>query len=376
MFTTMAGCGVTPIAETSQNEEIVEMPKEGREPRIISHTMNASEMLEGNAKYFFCITKHTKYDDAGEVLETINFEYINKGQVVKESTESAGVDTLQVSEYMYDLDGNWTEYVEYLNEYKPEKYTYIDRNAQGDIVYQYDFSYQAEVPVESEIFYEYEYDNAERIISLKSSTKPTVTYYAYDENGNKLEEYTYNSDKEKVLIYSYDNSYDQSDRLTKVVIRYPDGVVEQVLEYTYYKDEPGQKKRKLQHYKEDSYFYNVTEYAIDGTVTASYSYSVDDNDVLVKGSKEGYELIYDEEGKISSEIVYVPNIYFEEPDTIRTIYEYVYEYDKDGNLVKMTLLNADGEPTSYETWEYDKVKLIVPPRDDYEIGKKLKRHFQ
>ncbi len=347
MFTTMAGCGVTPIAETSQNEEIVEMPKEGREPRIISHTMNASEMLEGNAKYFFCITKHTKYDDAGEVLETINFEYINKGQVVKESTESAGVDTLQVSEYMYDLDGNWTEYVEYLNEYKPEKYTYIDRNAQGDIVYQYDFSYQAEVPVESEIFYEYEYDNAERIVSLKSSTKPTVTYYAYDENGNKLEEYTYNSDKEKVLIYSYDNSYDQADRLTKVVIRYPDGVVEQVLEYTYYKDEPGQKKRKLQQYKEDSYFYNVTEYAIDGTVTASYSYSVDDNDVLVKGSKEGYELIYDEEGKISSEIVYVPNIYFEEPDTIRTIYEYVYEYDKDGNHVKMTILTADGEPTSY-----------------------------
>lgn len=378
MATIFASCGVKTIdvSSASEDKEIVEAQKEGREPRIISHTMNASEKLEGKAKYFFCITKHTKYDEAGEVLETISFDYINRGQVVKEYTESLSDDDKLISEYMYDQDGNWIEHVEYLNEYKPEKYTYIERNEHGDIVYQYDFSYQAEVPVISEVYYEYEYDSEGHIISLKSSTKPTVTYYEYDVKGNKIEEYTYNADGDKITLYSYDNSYDKFDRLAKVVIRYPDGAVEQVYEYTYYKDEPMQKKRKLQHYKEDSYFYTVTDYAIDGTVTAAYTYSVDDNDNMIKGSREGYELVYNEERRISSEIVYVPNIYFEEPDTIRTIYEYTYEYDKYGNLIKMTLLNADGEPTSYETWEYDKLKLIVSPHDDYEIGKKLKRHFQ
>lgn len=373
----LAGC-----AKTTEEQEIkaaavaIEADSVVRKPRIISHELTAEEKLVGDSRYYCAITKHSKFDEAGNVLWTTEYEYLNKGQIVKASTESSPDGTKSVEEYAYNLDGNWTEHVKYTSEFQADEYARVEYNDHNDVVYKYDYLYGGGAEIVSEVYSEYEYDDAGHKVSYKTSQKPTVTYYVYDEYGSLVEEYSNNADGQKVTIYTYENKYDEMGRLVSMVIRYPDDTVEQMYEYTYYKDEPLQKKRKLQHYKEESLYYTCTEYAIDGTVTAQYSYSVDSDGNMVADSKEGYALKFDSDGKISEEIVYVPSIYYEKTEHVRTKFCYEYEYDADGNISKITLLNEQGDPTSYETWEYEKLKLIVAPKDDYEIGKKLKRHYK
>ncbi|MBR5597152.1 MAG: RHS repeat protein [Lachnospiraceae bacterium] len=323
--------------------------------------------------------KETTYESDGDVSCERNYTYdLSNRLVAEEMYDLYFGDPYKAYEafYEYNTDGlltkeTWTDYQmgiwtgESIYEYDAEgrriseqqSSVYDGQRSEARVEYVYDADgsgYTTNYLVGGGIYSTSEYDQNNQVIKSQDFSAGIETTYEYDEKGNVSRKIDKLADSSEV-ISEYDNEYDDNGKLVCVAEK-------SFVSHTKYEyDANGYLIHEITD-DEDKVVYENDTYgnpicitrtgSISGVTEYSYEYDASGNmlaKIYPNGNKVTYE--YNTDGNLVKET--------------SNYYEYIYEYDNNNKLVKLT--TGDG---SYEcSYEYDENgNMIREIEVDFENG--------
>ena len=314
-------------------------------PEYISLVTKMTEYSYGEISYVYTyeyndankVTKCIVTDKDGNIENVITYEYDDKQNLLREEKKDGKDERLNMYVYEYDETGKLVKYQEYLTENTPYKIVEYDGN--GNITKE-----ETYLSADSYMANQYKYDDKNREIECKftSTTSKgesvyTTTYddekhqatkvfnysdgrtalerYTYDEAGNELTMYVYDSLEDDEYNSGYEYEYDKNGNKIKWT-RYSNfEVIWFMYEYEY--NDSGKKIKEVE-YKTKGEYYATNTYTYDeyGDLTS-----------LVKDATDGMYALhytYDEKGGRTSETYVVKKNGGVEKEVSKKIYENKY----------------------------------------------------
>ena len=254
--------------------------------------------------------------DYGKISKTYEYEYDEKGNMIKSAEYDGDGNIIRIYEREYDEMGRETKFVHY--------------NGDGT--------------VNSSDEYEYD-ENGNEIKSVHYDGEGNIRWMAESEYDEKGREIYYSRKSDGVVTYTQENEYGEDGSVIREVVTYYNSDTgqkwyEKICEYTY--DE----KENMTKYDYTNYMEGGTtsliwerEYDEDGRETDFYFY---DNG---KSASYQSQTEYDENGLMINYKGY------DKDGTVLVRRE--TEYDISGNVVKENYYDADGNLIQYYENEYD-----------------------
>ncbi len=277
--------------------------------------------------YGVTVTEYTVNEKGYAVTTKTTFNY---------TEESSGAVTISEFETVYEYDEEGRQ-LKVVNTYSNGTTTSTENayNEQGDIIKQTEIDIEGKV---NDSLFEYEYfENGEvrketNILNRfgKSSMKSE-----YDEYGNVTREYT--DEKSRTYEYTYNEQ-----GLIATELRTLDG--KQMFEYTY--DENGNLIKEVRYNPEEPD--NKTEYTYTyDEKNNRTTYSVTNNGIT---DTDKFTYVYDEAGRMLEKTT-VTSTGSENKTT--------YEYDANGNQIKVSWIDKDGNIGGYIEHTYDEDNNLI-----------------
>lgn len=301
------------------------------------------------------LSKYTDYSDSGDISSWREYEYDDNGHRIY-SAEGCKVDGSIDTWYEYEYNENGkkihetrgggsvaAKFSNYLCEY--------DYDIFGNLVSSTSYSSVTALTITSE--YDGNENEIKRTTLDRNSGKITLCEYEYDSNGNLIR--TIQTTDELTIVIqeaAYDNNGNQLEEKT---YNYGDSIYNGSInvwhEYEY--DSNG---NKIKH--------EIRNYNPDGSIDTWYGYEYDSNGNETKYERkiynndgicfryERYEKEYDNDGNIIKEIQYIKDDSINFENEYEYEYDYEYQYKEKGYLVLISKVSKDG--TIYNTeYEYD-----------------------
>lgn len=289
------------------------------------------------------------YDPMGNLLEMRQYDDTQMQRLLSHEIHS------------YDQQGNYTGYADFF--YYPDE--------DGDyILEQYDANkirlsheihrFEGEEETVLSTRYETELDDQGREILIREYDGETGRLDAIEENEYDAEG---NVKKETRTAYYDDGRYNISVRngdwkTLSSITYYPNGSISETTEYT----AEGVKTKWTQYY-ENGQVKSLWEYTAEGTHKKWTDYyesgALKGVDEYSEAGEHRKSTDYYENGQVESVYEYndmgdiIKSIDYDENGGLRYSFEYRYEYDANGNMIKKTKLDAQGTVTGWETYLYN-----------------------
>ena len=289
------------------------------------------------------------YDPMGNLLEMRQYDDTQMQRLLSHEIHS------------YDQQGNYTGYADFF--YYPDE--------DGDyILEQYDAN---KIRLSQEIHrfegkeetvlstrYETEVDDQGREILIREYDGETGRLDVIEENEYDAEG---NVKKETRTAYYDDGRYNISVRngdwkTLSSITYYPNGSISETTEYT----AEGVKTKWTQYY-ENGQVKSLWEYTAEGTHKKWTDYyesgALKGVDEYSEAGEHRKSTDYYENGQVESVYEYndmgdvIKSIDYDENGGLRYSFEYRYEYDANGNMIKKTKLDSQGTVTGWETYLYN-----------------------
>ncbi len=321
---------------------------------------------------------------------TTTYQYDILGRLVKETDPLGNTTT-----YTYDAKGNLISKTDAEGNTITYRYDSLNRLIKKtypdgtSTTFTYDARGNIITAGNEHITYTFTYDATGRLKTVTDSRGNTITY-EYDATGNRIKMTT---PEGRVINYSYDAgnrlsqinsdmgsfgfSYDASGRRTSLT--YPNGItttynydqsgrlleiLSQVISYSYTYDRVGNRLSKT----EDDKRY---DYAYDAIYRLLQSLPVE-----LKGKKEKEKegkaevFTYDPVGNRLTGPRSKDYYFYNQGNQLTEDREYLYEYDRNGNLIRKTEVDDDGEEKIW-TYSYDYenrlIKVVKEEEDEIRV---------
>ena len=240
---------------------------------------------------------------------------IETTETVPQETEIIIVYADPVSVTRYDARGNVIGMVKYEYDLSGKKTKCTNLDSEGNIISRYEFEYD----VAGYMIKQNDYDAKSNLMHSSE--------FKYDESGNLIEREMRGAHGDFLSLqnYDYDNYGNLVQETKKVICKYTSRRIyeyddlEHLTKSTYYLDNNTIFSQTEYQTDADGNITGIVEYKPEGDIIYQYSAEYDDNDNKIKESsvtytkdnnieEEWYEMEYDDSGKLTAVIRYIPDI--------------------------------------------------------------------